>query len=175
MASLKDKCLAFILDANLRNVMIVHAIVCMFLGFVVILAPHRFFTLAAAATGGNAPTYNHISHELSRLYGVLTLSIGYFVWSTKDIRDARLMRATAQTFCICYSLQSFIMLRAQFTSDNSDNGMNPHKLQQVLDVFHWLVAILFLLIGFLYGYLLLTKKIKAFANALPGGADDDDF
>lgn len=161
-----------LIDVDLKKVMQVHALVCIVLGLIVIIVPHRFFMFRRPIipefveyrrrVDPEAPIYNHSSHELSRLYGCLTLGIGWFVWSTKDIRDARLMRAISETFCICYTLQSFIMLRAQFTSDDTNNG--------ILDIFHWLVAIIFLLIGILYGYLRASKKLKSYD--FPGMQDE---
>lgn len=109
-------------------------------------------------TTAGAGSYNHMAHEFVRLYGCLTLAIGYIVWSTKTINDARLQRAISETFALCYTLQSLAMLRAQFTSPDG------HTLS------HWFIAMIFLMIGGAYGYIRFVRKIKSFE--LPGTSEE---
>ena len=130
----------------------VHALICIMIGVITLLIPHSI------SFSNESNTYNHMAHEYTRLYGCLTLSIGWLVWSTKDINDGRLLRVISETFAVCYSLQSLAMLRAQFTNPNG------HTL------IHWLVSILFLCIGSLYAYIRLFHGIKTFE--LPGMGED---
>lgn len=138
---------------DLKMVMRIHSMISILLGVITVILPHGLYTYAANES------YNHMAHEFVRLYGCLTLAVGWFVWTTKDINDSRLMRAVSETFCICYCLQSISMLRAQFTS--------PHGHTFI----HWFIAIIFLLIGLGYGYIRYIKKIKSYS--LPGSAADD--
>lgn len=128
---------------NIKLVMRVHSIYAIIMGALTIVMPHGLYTY----TAGN---YNHMAHEFIRLYGCLTLAIGWLVWSTQDIKDGRLMRATSETFAICYTLQAAAMLRAQFTSPQGHT------------IIHWFLALVFLFIGVSYGYVRLFKKMKAF-------------
>lgn len=137
---------------NPKFVMKVHSIVCIIIGVIALIIPHRlqFINLFQFS---NHP-YNHLTHEHIRLYGCLTLSIGWFVWSTKSINDGRLQRAVSEAFSVCYILQSIVMLRAQFTNPTG------HSL------LHWFVAIVFLCVGSLYAYIRMFYGIKSFQ--LPG-------
>ena len=137
-------------DIDLKFAMTIHALICIVIGFASFVVPHGFIS----AYG----TYNHMAHEFVRLYGCLTLGLGWFVWSTKSIKDGRLMRAVSETFCFCYILQALTMLRAQFTDSNG------HSL------LHWLIAILFLATGVLYGSIRFGRKLKGFE--LPGSEDE---
>ena len=138
-------------NIDLKLVMRVHGTISILMGFITFILPHSVYK----SSEGN---YNHMAHEYVRLYGCLTLTIGYFVYATQDIKDGRLMRSISETFAICYVLQSLTMLRAQFSNPNG------HSL------FHWLIAVLFLFIGFSYGYIRLIKKIKTYE--LPSVSDD---
>lgn len=139
---------------DLKIVMKIHSIICIVVGLAAVSMPHGLYS--RALEGGSASTagYNHMAHEFVRLYGCLTLGTGWFVWSTKDIRDGRLMRAISETFSICYCMQAFAMLRAQFTDPTGHT------------ILHWLIGMIFLVVGALYGYIRLFSKIKAFE--LPG-------
>ena len=139
------------INIDLKLVMRAHGVISILMGFLTFMLPHS----AYKSSEGN---YNHMAHEYVRLYGCLTLTIGYFVYATQDIKDGRLMRSISETFAICYILQSLTMLRAQFSNPNG------HSL------FHWIIAMLFLLIGFSYAYIRVIKKIKAYE--LPSVSDD---
>jgi hypothetical protein len=139
-------------DINLKFVMRIHSLVCIVIGIAAVLLPHG---LLQSASRGN---YDHLSHEFVRLYGSITLCIGWFVWSTQDIRDGRLMRAVSETFAICYSLQALVMFRAQFSDPSG------HSLM------HWMIAVLFLSLGSLYGHVRIQRRIKGYE--LPGHAEE---
>ena len=138
-------------NIDLKLVMRIHGVISIFMGFITFTLPHSVYK----SSEGN---YNHMAHEYVRLYGCLTLTIGYFVYSTQDIKDGRLMRSVSETFAICYILQSLTMLRAQFSNPNG------HSL------FHWIIAMIFLFIGLSYAYIRLVKKIKVYE--LPSISDD---
>lgn len=138
-------------EIDLRQVMKIHAFVCVLLGLSTLSLPHSFI---AKANNG----YSHMTHEWLRLYGCLSLSIGWLAWKLQAIRDGRIMRAISEAFAICYVLKAMVMFRAQFT--------NPlgHSL------IHWMIALLFLGLGSLYGHIRFARRIKGFE--LPGHLDD---
>jgi hypothetical protein len=132
---------------TLRNVMMMHAIFCGIYGLFIVVLPHGFYV----STG----SYNYLYHESSRLYGCLTLGIGWLVWSTKSIKDGRVMRAVSEAFAVSFLLQSVVMLRAFFTNAKETNHL-----------VHILVALSFLAIGVLYSYARFAAKHRDFE--LPG-------
>eukprot|EP01041_Mallomonas_annulata_P005878 gene5878-11872_t len=136
-------------EFDLKRLMLLHAISCMFSGTACLLLPHSF---------GAYSSYNHMTHEFIRLYGALSLGIGWLVWKTRDISDGRLKRAISESFALCYLLQAISMARAQTT--------NPHGHS----AFHWLISISFACIGGLYLYIRFIKKIKTFD--LPGNHEN---
>jgi len=136
---------------DLRQIMRMHAFTSIALGVGTLVIPHSFLMAAQGE-------YSHYAHEFIRLYGCMTLSIGWVVWKSQGLQDGRLARALSETFCISYSLQALVMLRAQFTNPNGHT------------VLHWQIALLFLALGVAYGYVRWIKKIKYFA--LPGEGDE---
>ncbi len=138
---------------NLRDIMRYHAFTSIFLGFATLILPHTF--LMEMNDG-----YSHYSHEFIRLYGTMTLAIGWIVWKSQGIKDGRLARALTETFCVSYGIQSLVMLRAQFTNPSGHT------------VLHWLVALAFGALGIAYGYIRWVKKIKYYS--LPGENGEDD-
>jgi len=137
---------------DLRFIMRSHAICSMLLGLGTVGLPHTFLS---ASTG----EYSHYAHEFIRLYGCLTLAIGWIVWKSQTIKDGRLARALSEVFAISYFMQGVVMLRAQFTNPKGHTFL------------HWQVALAFLAIGLGYGHIRWVKKIKFFA--LPLSGDDD--
>ena len=135
-----------ILTGELKSIMQLHSVICIFVGLGTLLLPHRFFS---STTG-----YNHFAHEFVRLYGCLTLGVGYLVWVTKDIKDAMLLKALTETFAISYGLQAVAMLRAQFSSPEGHSYI------------HWMILLLFICVSGLYSFCRFARKIKDFD--LPG-------
>lgn len=135
-------------EFSLQHVMIFHSFLCVIFGIISILLPHNFY---------NQLFYDHMAHEYLRMYGALTISIGWFVWRTKDITDGRIKKVICETFGVSYLLQGIVMLRAH---TSLPHGHNP---------IHWLLSFLFLTIGSLYAYMRFIQKIKVFE--LPGGRD----
>ena len=134
------------LSGGLRTVMQTHSMMCMSIGLGTLFLPHRFYSSLSG--------YNHFAHEFIRLYGCLSLGIGYLVWMTKDVKDGRLLRALTETFAISYGLQAVAMLRAQLTNPEGHS------------YFHWYILLQFTFISGLYAYCRLSKKMKDFE--LPG-------
>lgn len=134
--------------------MIIHALFCIALGSAAAIIPHSLYMKSFDDKG----QYNHMSHEFVRLYGCLTLAIGWFVWSTRGITDGRLVRATCETFCLCYLLQAVVLVRAQLTNPSGHS------------IVHWIICTGFLLVGLLYGLFRMFGKIKDFE--LPGVGKD---
>lgn len=137
---------------DLKLVMRIHAGLCIVVGVAAASLPHTLLPKTIVSS------YNHAAHEYVRLYGCMTMGVGWLVWRSQDVRDGRLMRAIAEAFAACYSLQALVMLRAQFTNPSG------HSL------LHWFIALLFLLLGSLYTNARLRRKIKGFE--LPGHAED---
>jgi hypothetical protein len=146
------------MEFNLEHTMISHALLCIAGGFGLMFLPHSFYEVQ---NWRGQTMYDHVAHEFLRMYGALTIAIGWFVWRTRHINDARLKRIVCETFALCYPLQALIMIRAQFT--------NPDGHSQL----HWVVACLFLIIGGAYAFMRFVKKIKDFS--LPGSSHDKDF
>lgn len=134
---------------DLRMIMRSHAICSMVLGLGTIVLPHSFLQSA----GGE---YSHYAHEFIRLYGCLTLAIGWIVWKSQSIKDGRLARSLSEVFAISYVLQGLVMLRAQFTNPKGHTFL------------HWYVALIFLAIGGGYGFIRWVRRggIKLFALPL---------
>ena len=78
-------------NIDLKLVMRVHGIISILMGFITFILPHSVYT----SSEGN---YNHMAHEYVRLYGCLTLTIGYFVYATQDIKDGRLRKSVTKSF-----------------------------------------------------------------------------
>jgi hypothetical protein len=136
----------YVVHIDIKGVMQLHSVICIFIGLGTLLLPHRFYSSSSG--------YNHFAHEFVRLYGCLTLGIGYLVWNTKDIRDGRLIRALTETFALSYGLQALAMLRAQISNPDGHS------------FFHWFILFLFVCVSGLYAYSRFAKKIKDYE--LPG-------
>ena len=139
---------------NLRNVMTIHAIFSIIYGTIIIFLPHGLYE----RTFGD---YNFLTHESSRLYGCLTVGIGWLVWKTKQISDGRLTRAVTEAFSISFISQGLVMIKALY-SNSKDYTVGSTTL-------HLTVATCFLIIGVLYLIVRVVKKIKDFE--LPGTRD----
>lgn len=135
-----------LIGGDLQSVMQFHSVVSIFIGLGSLLLPHRFYNTSDG--------YNHFAHEFVRLYGCLTLGIGYLVWKTREIKDGRLQKAITETFALCYGLQALAMFRAQLTSPEGHS------------FFHWLILILFACVSGLYAYSRFATKMNSFE--LPG-------
>ena len=135
-----------LLVGELKSIMQLHSLICILLGIGTFLLPHRFYS--------NSSGYDHFAHEFVRLYGCLTLGIGYLVWCTKDIKDGRLLRALTETFALSYGLQAIAMLRAQLTSPSGHSTL------------HWCTLSLLICVSGLYTFCRFARKIKDFE--LPG-------
>ena len=120
-----------LIEGDLRSIQKLNAIVSIFLGVCCIFLPHRFIS--------KSNDYNHFAHEMIRLYGCVSFGIGYLVYWTRTIKDSRLMRATTETFCICYGLQALCILRAQFASPQGE--LCFFVLQNIPVVFTSLVSL----------------------------------
>ena len=130
-----------------RKLLRIHAIFCMFLGMFLFILPRQFFSSISG-------TYDHMSHEYVRLYGVLNIAIGWLIWKLRDASDGRIGQAIAEAFAVCYLLQFLVMLRAQFSNPEGHS------------VLHWMVALVFGGLAYAYIYIRFFKKIKYFE--LPG-------
>ena len=131
---------------ELKSIMQLHSLICILIGMGTLVLPHRFYS--------NSSGYDHFAHEFVRLYGCLTLGIGYLVWCTKDIKDGRLLRALTETFALSYGLQAMAMLRAQLSSPSGHSTL------------HWLTLSLLTCISALYTFCRFARRIKDFE--LPG-------
>lgn len=128
-----------------------HAIAAIVTGGICVLLPH---SLASTFIGSE---YSHMVHEIFRLYGALTLAQGWLVWQTRKVADAFVRKTFCQAYCICFSLQTLALFRAQVTSPEQHSWLN------------WLNILLFLSLGSSYSYFLVFKPIKVFE--LPGSSN----
>lgn len=121
-----------------------HACFSILYGLLIVLLPHGFYERI-----GN---YNYLTHESSRLYGCLTIGIGWLVWSARNIGDGRLVRATTEAFSIAYLSQGLVMLKALYS--------NISTLSRWSLALHLLVAFSFIVTGSMYAHVRLRYKIK---------------
>ena len=96
----------------------------------------------------------HVPTLVLCIAGALTLAQGWMVWRTRLVSDALIRRTFCQAYCICFSLQTLTLLRAQLVSPESHS------------ILHWLNILLLGGLGCAYGYFLVFRTIKAFE--LPG-------
>ncbi|OQR89579.1 hypothetical protein THRCLA_22668, partial [Thraustotheca clavata] len=104
---------------QLDALFVIHASISTIIGFACMLVPH---SLAMSAL--QTPLYGHLVHEMVRLYGALTLAQGWLVWKTRLVGDALIRKTFCQAYCLCFSLQSLSMLRAQLSSPESHSVLN---------------------------------------------------
>ncbi|CAI5713160.1 unnamed protein product [Hyaloperonospora brassicae] len=128
----------------------VHMAIAAVTGAFCFLTPHALMSPIL----GDASNNTHMAHEFLRLYGALTLAQGWMVWRTRLVSDALVRRTFCQAYCICFSLQTLTLLRAQLVSPESHS------------ILHWLNILLLGGLGCAYGYFLVFRTIKAFE--LPG-------
>ncbi|OQR97120.1 hypothetical protein ACHHYP_12671 [Achlya hypogyna] len=124
---------------------VVHATISTVIGGACLLLPH---SLAMSAL--QTPLYGHLVHEMVRLYGALTAAQGWLVWKTRLVSDPIVRKTFCQAYCLCFSLQSLAMLRAQVSSPESHSMLN------------WINILVLAGLGAAYGYFLLFKTVKAF-------------
>jgi hypothetical protein len=138
-------------SVDLGSVMLAHGLLCMALGSLLVVVPHTFFKYML---------YNHMAHEYLRLYGVLNFSLGWLVYRCERVglTDGRVKRVIAEAFTIGYLVQAAVILRAQFSVPGGHSAL------------HVVIALLYALLGGLYGYLRFVKTIKAFQ--LPSDSRD---
>jgi hypothetical protein len=139
---------------ELRQVMILHSVFSLLYGLLIIFIPHGVFS--------SLGSYNYLVHESSRLYGCLSLGIGWLLWSARSINDGRFVRATTEAFLIAYITQGLVMLKAFFG--------NQISVSSVAGLIHLCVGLTFLSIGCLYAFVRFGRKIKDFE--LPGVRED---
>lgn len=133
--------------------MVVHAVFSIIYGSAIIFLPHGFYERFG--------TYNFLTHESSRLYGCLTVGIGWLVWKTRLISDGRLTRALTEAFSIAFISQALVMFKALYSNSKDYTAAST--------TLHLSVAMCFLFIGILYLIVRIVKKIKDFE--LPGTRD----
>ena len=134
--------------AQLDGLFVLHAVLSVLYGLCLFILPH---SIALSWYGGE---YNHLLHEVLRLYGTLTFVQGWLVWQTRKVNDAFIRRTFTQAYCLCFGLQTLVLLRAQMAVPAM------HSITHSIQIF--VCFVLFLS----YGYVLLFTSIKAFE--LPG-------
>ena len=98
----------FLLDSSLSIVT----------GLLLVLTPHRFLLAVTLAAG-----YSHHTHEVLRLYGCLRIAVGWVLLKVRSVDDGLFRRGVTEALCLCYALQSLVVLRAQLTSDTGGARM----------------------------------------------------
>jgi len=91
----------------------IDATVSLVFGLVSLLTPHGI--LQSVIRG-----YNHDVHEVLRLYGCLSIAMGWIIFHIRTVDDGRFRRSVCEALCGCYLLQALAVLRAQFT-DRANN------------------------------------------------------
>ena len=133
---------------TLRSAMRIHAVFCIIVGVFCIILPHSFFV----SHEEDVVQYNHTAHEYTRLYGCLTLCLGWLVERCKTITDGILIKIFSEVFCVCYALHSLVMFRAHVTAPST------HSLPWL----HIGSAFVFAIISVLYGSVRFLRKPKEF-------------
>ena len=129
---------------TLRNTMRIHAICCVVVGSACVLLPHSAFMSQAS--------YDHLAHEYVRLYGCLTIGLGWLVERCKSISDGALIRIISETFSLCYALQCLVMIRAHFS----------HPAEHSAPYLHLITALIFGAVAALYSFVRFFRKAREF-------------
>ena len=66
-----------LMSMSLKHIMISHGLSALLLGLLTFCLPHNFYT-------DKLNGYNHMAHEYVRLYGVMSMGIGYIVLATRN-------------------------------------------------------------------------------------------
>lgn len=141
---------------DLKMIFHIHSICLLVVGSFLTFMPHGIMQLFM-------PKMEHMAHEIYRLYGVLNFSIGWIVFKLRAVGDGRVGKLIAESFAVCYSLQTLVILRAQMTNPKGH------------DLWHWLLFIVYLGFAAIYSHLRFANggnKIKVFE--LPGQRDHND-
>ena len=141
---------------DLKMIFHIHSICLLVVGGFLTFMPHGIMQIFM-------PKMEHMAHEIYRLYGVLNFSIGWIVFKLRAVGDGRVGKLIAESFAVCYSLQTLVILRAQLTNPKGH------------DLWHWLLFIVYLGFAVVYSYLRFANggnKIKVFE--LPGQRDHND-
>ena len=101
--------LAYIQGYDLKRLFRLHALSMITMGSLLTVLPHNMLHWFM-------PQLDHMHHETYRLYGVLNISIGWIIWKLRDVGDGRVGKLIAETFCVCFLLQSAVIFRAQYTN-----------------------------------------------------------
>ena len=134
---------------DLRKVMRIHAILSMIIGILCVILPHNLY-VSSVMRDGPLIAYDHVAHEYIRLYGCLTLSVGWFVERSKTLNDGALIKIITEAFTLCYTLQAIVMIRAH----------SSYAAGHAFPYIHLVIAMVFFEIAILYGYIRFFKKPK---------------
>ena len=135
---------------DVKQVMLYHSCFSILIGVLTILFPSFFYSKSS-----DPKKYDYMAHEFCRLYGCLSLALGYIVLKSRSIVDGRMMKVYCESFGMIYCLQSFSMLLSQFSDPSGSHSF-----------FHFLIALGALALGSMYGYIRFNKKMKSYE--LPG-------
>ena len=61
------------------------------------------------------PKQTHTKHPLKRLYACLRIATGWILFHLRHVDDGYFRKKTCEGLCMCYILQTLVVLRAQFT------------------------------------------------------------
>lgn len=135
---------------DVKQIMLYHSYFSIFVGVTTVLFPSFFYSKSY-----EPKKYDYMAHEFCRLYGCLSLALGYIVLKSRLIVDGRMMKVYCESFGLIYCLQSVSMLLSQFSDPAGSHSF-----------FHFLFAVGSLALGVMYGYIRFNKKMKSYE--LPG-------
>jgi len=135
---------------DVKEIMLYHSYFSIFIGVTTVLFPSFFYSKAY-----DPKNYDYMAHEFCRLYGCLSLALGYIVLKSRAIVDGRMMKVYCESFGLIYCLQGTSMLLSQFSDPSGSHSF-----------LHFLFAGASLALGCLYGYIRFNKKMKSYE--LPG-------
>ena len=135
---------------QLDQLFLVDSTVSIATGLLLTITPHRLLFLLPSAA--SVLPYNHNVHEALRLYGCLRIAVGWMLYKIRAVDDGYFRRGVTEALCVCYALQSLVVLRAQLTSGSrasptsTDSGGG-----MAAAVINWVVFVVLAAIGSAYG------------------------
>ena len=129
---------------KLNQVLFFHSVICIVLGTLLVLSPHRFVGSLITSK------YSQFTHEMIRCYGALTVAQSWLTYRCREISDYRVRKILCECYFGTYLLHFLALFRAQVTTPTS-HGLTG-----------WLLIFTSFVLCSLYGYFRFAVKIKAY-------------
>jgi len=132
-----------------------HFVFALVAGSLAFIVPHIFeyFMIHHGekfALRDNGDPAQKVEHLTVRLYGALILAQAVITWSARKSNDAAWRRALVQAYCLCFSLTTLALARAQLTPGGNFNNAN------------WINILMFAGLSVAYGWFAFFEKVTAF-------------